>query len=135
MGAGQQYLRISRIRVLARVRQFLPLKFCPNSRAGWAATNLIKAWLLERVACSHVRTTTRGKEQYAARARRRTETTPALGQATIEAAKRNRLIWALCWITSGAHTEPDWCDEKARRFGAGARRVPAEDRTAISLPP
>lgn len=62
---------------------------------------------------------TAGPGLAAARTLARTETTRAFGRATEQASRLNRFSRGLKWNLSNAHTEPDDCDDRARRHSRG----------------
>jgi hypothetical protein len=56
-----------------------------------------------------------GLGSFAARRLARTETTAALGRATMAAGKANPLLERIKWLLSRNHPEPDQCDANAQR--------------------
>lgn len=52
----------------------------------------------------------------------RTETSAAMGRATLDAGKTNPLLEAIKWLLSRNHPEPDQCDRNASRSSRGLER-------------
>jgi hypothetical protein len=65
------------------------------------------------------RTPRSGMGNYAARRLARTEVSRAFNEASRRSAELNPFVEGVKWNVSGSHTEPDECDDRARRSSRG----------------